>query len=136
MSDEETIRGARNRAQAALESAPTAEYGVGLEGGIQQIGEEWFDCGWIVVKRRDGEEGIGSSIRMHTPHKMIKMIDQGLELGEIIDQIFEVQNAKQGDGHFGLMSNNVITRTSGYTDGVVAALVAFLHPNLFKQSGD
>jgi inosine/xanthosine triphosphatase len=133
MSDKETIQGGRNRADAALAACPEAEYGVGLEGGIQQIGDQWFDCGWIIVHRRDGKEGIGSSIRMQTPAKMIKMVEQGMELGDIVDQLCEVKNAKQANGHFGLMSNNIITRESGYTDGVVAALVAFLQPELFSN---
>jgi len=49
MSDKEAIKGARNRAQEAIEKEK-AYYGVGLEGGLQRIGEHYFDCGWIVVR--------------------------------------------------------------------------------------
>lgn len=130
MSDLESIRGARNRATAALANS-TAAYGVGLEGGVQQIDDYWFDCGWIVIKDRQGLEGIGSTARIITPQKMIDKLHEGLELGQVVDHFFGTTNAKQGQGHFGLMTNNAITRTRGYADGVIMALSRFLHPELF-----
>ncbi len=130
MSDAETIEGATNRAKAAIKLT-RADYGVGIEGGIQQIGDHWFDCGWVVVIDQKGTIGIGSSARVLTPPKMMEKIMAGKELGQVIDDFFETSNAKQSIGHFGLMTNHAITRTSGYVDGVVMALVRFLHPHLF-----
>lgn len=131
MSDEETIEGAVNRAKAALEIIPEAEYGVGLEGGLQQVGNYWFDCGWVAVVSRQGDVGIGSSIKMITPPKMMEKISQGMELGLVIDEIFGTENSRQAEGHFGLMTKGVISRTKGYTDGVIAALVRFIQPEVF-----
>lgn len=84
MSDGVAIRGARNRAKAAMEKR-RAFYGVGIEGGMQKIGNHWFDCGWTVVVDRDGQEGIGSSLRLMVPPSMVASIKAGKELGEVID---------------------------------------------------
>jgi inosine/xanthosine triphosphatase len=130
MSDLEAIKGARTRARQSLQLA-SADFGVGIEGGIQKIGLSWFDCGWVVVLNCNGLEGIGSTARIITPPAMITLIKQGLELGDVVDHFFKTSNAKQNEGHFGLMTNRLITRTSGYRDGVIMALVRFLHPNLF-----
>lgn len=130
MSDEESITGATNRAKRALEKTH-ADFGVGLEGGLQQTSGEWYDCGWIVVVDTKGMKGIGSTIKMAVPAKMIELIQQGKELGDVVDIVFGQHNSKQSGGHFGLMSNNIITRKDGYRDGVISALVAFLHPDLF-----
>jgi inosine/xanthosine triphosphatase len=130
MSDDESIKGARNRALGAQQKTE-ADYGVGIEGGIQPIGDLWFDCGWMVVVNRSGIEGIGSTARIITPPKMISLIKQGKELGYVVDELFNTVNAKHNDGHFGLMTNQAITRTSGYRDGVIMALVRFLHPELW-----
>lgn len=132
MSDQESITGATNRAKAALEIAE-ADYGVGLEGGLQCIEEHWFDCGWIVVINKKSEIGIGSSARVIVPQKMMELIESGLELGDVCDKIFGGENTKQAQGHFGLMTKNVINRTSGYKDGIVMALVRFVHPDLFIE---
>lgn len=129
MSDSESVRGATTRAKAAQE-ALDAEYGVGLEGGMQEIEGEWYDGGWIVVYRKDGVTGKGSTVRMPVPPKMLALIQQGMELGEVDDVVFKKENSKQINGHFGLMTNDVITRTAGYRDGVVAALTLFIHPHL------
>lgn len=129
MSDEESIKGAYNRAKKALKELK-ADYGVGLEGGLQLTGDHWLDCGWIVVVDKDGNEGIGSTVKMVVPDKMMKLINEGKELAEACDILFNKTNSKHGDGHFGLMTKNQITRTSGYKDGVIAALSYFVHPNL------
>ncbi|MCL5438700.1 MAG: inosine/xanthosine triphosphatase [Patescibacteria group bacterium] len=132
MSDDESIKGARNRAKAAIKKIK-ANYGVGLEGGLQKIDGMWFDCGWIVIIDKEGNEGIGSTIKMHTPKKFMKLIDKGIELGIVNDMIFKTKNSKHAEGHFGLMTNGAITRTKGYRDGVISALSRFIHPELFKK---
>lgn len=132
VTDKESIKGATNRAKHALKNGK-ADFGVGLEGGIQKVGNEYFDCGWIVVIDKKGNRGIGSSIRMQTPPIMIKMIhEQNLELGVINDILFNTKNSKQATGHFGLMTKDALTRTSAYRDGVISALTRFIHPRLYE----
>lgn len=132
MTDRESIRGAKNRARRAIKHLQS-DFGVGLEGGLQKIGKHWFDCGWIVVFDKTGRNGIGSTAKIHTPPNMIKLILEGNELGIVNDIIFKTTNSKHGDGHFGLMTKNAITRSSGYRDGVIMALAPFIHPDLFEE---
>jgi len=130
MSDEESITGARNRSRRAMEQT-SADYGVGLEGGLHKIGTHYFDCGWVVVINSDGVEGIGSTGKILTPPRIMELIHRGMELGVANDTVFGTANSKQGEGHFGLMTKNVITRSDGYMQGVVMALSRFVHPHLF-----
>jgi inosine/xanthosine triphosphatase len=132
MSFAESIRGARTRASNAL-AASTADYAVGLEGGLQQVEGQWYDFGWIVVRDSAGNEGIGSTIGMAVPPLMITMIQQGMELGDVIDAVFGRENSKQSNGHFGLMTHDALTRASAYADGVISALTHFIQPQLFEQ---
>src|ERR1700756_4181138 len=53
MTDAETIRGARNRAARAIDLGE-ADYGVGIEGGLEQTDGSWFNSGWAVVVDRAG----------------------------------------------------------------------------------
>jgi len=130
MSDLESIKGATNRAKRAIAKLK-ADYGVGLEGGLQEIGEHWFDCGWMVVVDKKGVTGIGSTAKILTPERFMKLINQGMELGHVNDKIFGKENSKQGTGHFGLMTDNHITREHGYRDGMIMALVRFIKPEVF-----
>ena len=131
-STEQTIQGAQNRAQRALETLQ-ADFGVGLEGGMQKIGERWLETGWIVIKDKNGNEGIGSSIHMLVPPKLISHIEQGKELGVATDIEFITIESGKKQGFFGLMTNNAIDRTNAYADGVISALSRFLHPHLFEM---
>jgi len=130
MSDLESIKGARNRAKIAIKKE-NADFGVGLEGGLQKIENNWFDSGWIIVLDKKGKEGIGSSLKMHTPRKMVKLINKGLELGDADDIFFKTKNSKQKQGHFGLMTKSKIVRAKAYEHAVISALVRFIHKNLF-----
>lgn len=132
MSDEESIRGATNRAKRSIKVVK-ADFGVGLEGGIHKIGKKWFDCGWIAVVDKKGRMGIGSSARMETPQIMIKMVKKGMELGDVGDKLFNRKNSKQAEGHFGLMTNGVVTRKDGYTQAVVFALSRFIQYKVFEK---
>lgn len=132
MTDKECIIGAKNRAKAALK-ASSADYGIGIEGGLQKIGTHWFTSGWVVVVDKDGNEGIGSSIGMELPEKIMKLIKGGMELGHACDQVFNQTNSKHNQGYFGLMTNGLITRTHGYQDAVVTALGRFIQSELFEN---
>src|SRR6266568_722375 len=103
MSDKESIKGAETRARKAI-SLLQADYGVGMEGGLQEIDGMWFDCGWIVIIDKFGDKGIGSSGRIHTPKKIMDLIHQGLEIGHANDLLFQKKNSKESLGHFGLMT--------------------------------
>lgn len=132
MSDTESIKGATTRAKQAIKKLH-ADFGVGAEGGLQHIEGKWFDSGWIVVINKKEQIGIGSSIRMQTPPQMIQMMqEKQMELGHVDDIFFKTENSKQRIGHFGHMSNNLITRTDAYKSGIISALSRFLHPELYE----
>jgi len=133
MSHEESIRGARTRARNAMATAH-ADYAVGLEGGLQHIEDHWYDFGWIVVQDNTGLEGIGATIGLVIPPRMMTMVHEGMELGDVIDVVFEQENSKQSNGHFGLMTHDAITRERAYADGVISALAHFIHPHLFDET--
>lgn len=131
MTDRESVKGAISRAHLAMKKG-TFDFAVGIEAGFQKIGQLYFDCGWVFVTSKNGERGIASSARIWTPKTMMKHIFKGMELGGVDDLIFKAENSKQQNGHFGLLTNNVLTRLSVYTDAIIAALAPFLHPEIYK----
>ncbi|OTA08420.1 hypothetical protein A9Z42_0001000 [Trichoderma parareesei] len=52
MTDAETLQGARNRAQNARDAEPRADYWVGIEGGVDDIGGAMETFAWVVVLGR------------------------------------------------------------------------------------
>jgi inosine/xanthosine triphosphatase len=48
MTNKESVKGATNRAKSAIK-ALNADFGVGLEGGIEKIGSVWLEWGYMAV---------------------------------------------------------------------------------------
>jgi len=132
MSDEECIIGATNRANNALKMEPTALYGIGIEGGAHKIGNRWFECGWIIVKRNnnndsDSDIGIASSSRLELSDKIINMmVNEEIELGTVMDRLSGKESVKTNEGAMGLLTNNSVTRSSVYCDGIILAFSKFI----------
>ena len=100
---------------------------------MQYTAGKWWNGGWSVVIDSSGREGIGATIKMITPAQMMAKIEQGMELGAVDDLFFQQRNSKQAQGHFGLLTRELITRKRAYVDGVITALVRFMQPTLFGE---
>lgn len=126
MDNAETIQGARNRAAAALQ-AQNVDFGVGIEGGLENIDDAWFSKTWVVVRSSQGKEGIGSSIAMSIPDNIMALIRNGQELSEATDTVFKATESGKKQGFVGLMSDNAITRASSTQGAVIAAISACIY---------
>jgi inosine/xanthosine triphosphatase len=132
-SDQETLNGACNRAAGALALRPQADYWVGVEGGVEEFGEEITAFAWIVVRSKDAL-GKGRTGAFFLPEAVSSLIRQGLELGDADDQVFGRSNSKQENGAIGLLTGNVIDRAQLYEQAVILALIPFKHPELYPKN--
>ncbi|OQR83032.1 hypothetical protein ACHHYP_15219 [Achlya hypogyna] len=120
MTSDETRMGAANRAAAAKAAVPTATYWVGIEGGIEAAGEAMEVFAWIVVLSRDAAKvGMSKTANFYLPAPVIALVNDGVELGHADDQVFGRSNSKQKNGAVGLLTNDVITRSSYYEQAVL-----------------
>lgn len=134
-SDIEMYTGALNRARQALEKTPDADYGVGLEGGINDLEDGMWAYAWVVVVDRDERIGAGQTGRFKLPGGVAHLIRvDGLELGEADDRFFGRTNSKQNEGAIGILSDGRLTRSGLYKQGVIFALLRFLHQEYYEPS--
>jgi inosine/xanthosine triphosphatase len=128
--DEETLLGARNRARAAQQLAPEADWWVGIEGGVLWRGSRLEAFAWAAVW--DGaREGYARTAAFELPPAVAELIRAGLELGQADDQVFGTVNSKQQGGAIGLLTGDAMTRSGLYTPAVVMALIPFRNPELY-----
>lgn len=125
MSDEESIKGAVNRAKSALKSVKNADYGVGMEGGLHQIGKNWFESGWIAIINKEGKQGLGTCARWQVSGKVMNRLKEKGELANIFQELANVKSAKDTGGVHSLITNNNLTRNITYSHGVIFALAPF-----------
>jgi inosine/xanthosine triphosphatase len=130
MSSQETMIGAANRAKAAQKQHQDADFWVGIEGGVESEGEELAAFAWIVI-RSASLEGKSRTGTFFLPHPVARLIQQGKELGEADDIVFNQSNSKQANGAIGILTGNIIDRTALYAHAVILALVPFKNSELF-----
>ena len=131
MTDEETLDGARTRANNIRERAPQADFWVGIEGGVADYGPGGMGAfAWVVVLSND-REGRGRSGEFFLPEKVAKLVREGIELGEADDRVFSRNNSKQDNGAIGLLTADAIDRATLYIPAVIFALIPFKNPELY-----
>lgn len=129
--DEEMLRGAQNRAEAARNLIPDADYWVGVEGGTEDNGVDMQAYAWVVVLSPSGV-GKGRTGAFYLPKAIADLVRQGIELGEADDIYFGRSNSKQANGAIGLLTGDVIDRAQYYEHAVIMALIPFKNPELYQ----
>ncbi|MCK9424994.1 MAG: inosine/xanthosine triphosphatase [Ignavibacteriaceae bacterium] len=133
----ETFTGAKNRANELVMLAQkedlSIDYFVGIEGGIIEEHYQWFAFGCICIVNNTGQISFGTSSLFPLPSIIVTELLNGKELGEVIDKIADDENTKQKGGAIGFLTNGIITRKELYKQGIISALVPFLHPALYSK---
>jgi inosine/xanthosine triphosphatase len=131
--DQESRQGALNRARNARMKIPQADFWVGLEGGIDYLNGDMIAFAWIVVL---SESKMGSSRTgvFRLPAVVQSLVEEGMELGDADDHVFGRENSKQQSGAVGLLTGDVVTRTTLYAQAVVLALIPFKNPELYQAA--
>ncbi len=132
MTDAATRAGARTRAGNAAAAHPAADFWVGIEGGAETLDGQLIAFAWMVVRAADGRVGEARSPTLPLPPAVLRLVADGLELGEANDRVFATVNSKQGGGAFGLLTDGRLTRESIYAQTLSIALIPLIHP-LYRQ---
>lgn len=128
----ETLQGALNRAKNAQAEVPLADYWAGVEGGIEDVSREMSVFAWVVILS-ENQCGKGRTGTFFLPPAIADLVRQGMELGDADDLVFGRTNSKQGNGAIGLLTGDIIDRTSYYEPAVIMALIPFKNSTLYFQ---
>lgn len=124
--DEETIRGAVNRARGACE-ALEADWGVGVEGGVVEAHDGGVrTCAWVAIVSRDGRQGVGGSLSLALPARVAALVRSGMELGHAMDAVTGEHDVKRGVGAVGILTRGLVTRQQAYEVLIAYAIAPFL----------
>jgi inosine/xanthosine triphosphatase len=142
LSRAESMRGARQRAEALIEiarrDAKPWHYFVGLEGGLDSINEAGerrvFLESWAYVT--DGQRGhFGRSGAVELPEALAEEVFvQGIELGVAIDRFAGVAGIRDAQGAWGVLSGNRITRQEAFRVALIAAFAPFFNRVAYQKS--
>lgn len=113
-SDDETIRGAINRAENAIHTG-NGEIAIGLEGGVHETSFGLMLCNWGALKLKGQPPFIAGGARILLPEEIAFRIRNGEELGPVMDEYANKQNIRKKEGSIGVFTNGKINRIEMFT---------------------
>ncbi|MDP5134369.1 inosine/xanthosine triphosphatase [Rheinheimera baltica] len=131
MNSEETLQGALNRLHAISDAQQHAhyhaDYYVAIEAGLDG------DCSfaWVAISNNDRISKTRSA-SLPIPPAALYAIQQGEELGDVMDRMFNQHNVKQQGGAIAMLTNHLLTRSGVYQQAIILAMIPFIQPQLFN----
>jgi inosine/xanthosine triphosphatase len=137
LSREDTMLGARQRAEALLRMARETrepwKFFVGLEGGIDIVnpgpehGRLVLLQNWAYVTDGNGTGSFGQSGSVTLPEPLARqVVDDGVELSEAIDEFAGKRGIRDAEGAWGILTDGLITRRDAFRIAVINAFAPFL----------
>jgi len=134
----EAFTGAYNRVQALKDIDRQrhlhAHFFVGLEGGVIHHISRWFVFGAVCILDSVDTTGFATTPQFEIPYYLAERLRNGIELGELIDELRGESNTKQKDGAIGYFTRGAMTRKDLYVSGLISALVPFLNRDIYIPS--
>jgi inosine/xanthosine triphosphatase len=131
MSARETRLGAISRAEYTISSLRGADFGVGVEGGVERTEDGFMICGYVCVVDRKGRRGIGGGTSVLLPKRVERELLKGRELGEVVDELTGRKSVKRQEGALGVLTNNITSREGYFRMAAACALAPFLNKKLY-----
>ena len=136
------MRGARGRAenleQKLKQENEEADFYVGLEGGFNVVDDVAFPSpvfleSWAYVSNgRLGFFGHGGGVFVPPPISSL-VIEQGIELGLVIDCFYKQADIRSRQGAWGVLTSDILDRKQSFVIALIAAFAPFYNPNAFEQ---
>jgi inosine/xanthosine triphosphatase len=150
LSSADSMRGAQQRAHALMgmtaKQNERYSYYVGLEGGLEVLSGPELQSAPKFAGRRvlleswayvtDGSRGhFGRSGGIELPEALSReVLDGGVELAAAIDNFSGRAGIRDGQGAWGVLSGNLITRREAFRVALVAAFAPFYNAALFHRA--
>ncbi|MCL1074323.1 inosine/xanthosine triphosphatase [Shewanella dokdonensis] len=129
MTDAATRQGALNRVNWCRQHAQ-ADYYLAMEGGVDLVAAQAYTYAWVVIADNH-HICLNRSAHLPLPAKVYQALEQGQELGDVMDRMFNTVNVKQAGGAIGLLTQGHASRESTYTAALVMAAAPLRFPELY-----
>jgi inosine/xanthosine triphosphatase len=133
LNQEELMNGALQRALFVYKHRNHLNFTVGLEGGVYRTKnpEAAFLQSWAYVY--DGENGyFGASPALPLPATIIEaLFEEHQELNVVIDTLSGKNDVRSNEGTFGILTQNLITRSKSFELAIIAATSPIFNTNFY-----
>ena len=128
---ETTINGAINRAKNVFSTE--FDLSVGIESGLLEVPHSitgYLDIQWCAIF--DGEKiTLGVSAGFEYPPLIIEKVMEGMEVGDVMDQVTGVDRLGEKKGAVSYLSNGLLDRTGNTEQCVLMAMIPRMNQKLY-----
>jgi non-canonical (house-cleaning) NTP pyrophosphatase len=125
LNEQITVVGARNRAKSAVEVVEEAEFGIGMEGGLELIQDDYYlVCAVVLYDKHEERYFTGISSKIQLPKSVSEAIKHGEEFGVHIYEYLERNDLNDS------MRNTVTELTSRkrlFSEAIQSAFATYLN---------
>jgi inosine/xanthosine triphosphatase len=132
MTEADTKLGAINRAQYCQAQQQDADFHIAMEGGVDNFDHGPATFAYMAILHKQ-QLSVGRSALLPLPLKVYQALEQGEELGHVMDRLFNTNNIKQKGGAIGLLTQGLATRESIYTQAIILAMAPFINADIFSN---
>jgi inosine/xanthosine triphosphatase len=131
-SGDQTIKGAMNRAKAALRDN---DMGIGIEAGLfkNRLLRSTFDIQYCVILDRTGYVSSGHGMGFSYPPQVLKNVNEGQTVGKSMSSVSGITDIGRKDGAIGYLSRGVVARAELTEQAVIAALLPRINRVLYTS---
>lgn len=129
MTGKETRDGAVNRLRYCQQHAQ-ADFYAAIEGGVDLFEDGPATFAYIAIAN-DSDMSLGRGANLPLPMSVYQRLQNGDELGPLMDELFNTNNIKQKGGAIGLLTNGHATREANYTHAAILAMARFAHADFY-----
>ncbi len=129
--NEDTVKGAMNRARKALKGWEDADLGVGIEAGLvlERTTGRYYDVQYCAIMDRTGWVTVGHGPGFYYPKKVMSRVSEGISIGDAMKVAY-------GEGDIGYRQGAIGFLTKGHYDrkrlSENAVMMAFV-PRIKKE---
>ncbi|MCR2821809.1 DUF84 family protein [Lederbergia panacisoli] len=108
-SDEETMKGAMNRAEYCIAQGDV-EIAIGLEGGVTETPKGLFLINYGALAEKGKETIVAGGARIMLPDEIAERLRAGEELGPVMEDYSKKKNVRSKEGAIGIFTHGMVNR--------------------------
>ncbi len=138
--NEETLLGAINRNnnlyQHCINNKIDFDMLLSIEGGYEQVLNNYFVTTYACVTTKDNESYVGKSNGLQISKKMYEHVKNGKSINKIIESLSGTSENKKDNGISGYLTNGIYRRDVFDMDAVLCALEAYFNKENYSKIDD
>ncbi len=136
----QTIQGAVNRAEQAIQTVRDASYGVGIEAGLTKIPGTitgYLDIQFAAIVDNKNRVTIGCGSGFEYPPKVLnEVLEKKKEIGEVMEALSGIENLGERIGAIGYLSHGELDRRTLTEQAVLMAFIPRINKRLYFRFND